>query len=223
MNTITMKVVVSLGGSLISLNEPEYLAKVAELIKKIAKEMAIYVVVGGGKLARNYISTARSFCNDESYLDKIGILATRLNAMLLNAFFKKEIPETIEEAKEMAPPVIMGGTSPGHSTDAVAAMLAKAVKANRLVIATDVDGIYDKDPKKYEDAKKFDRIHVKELKKIAGEEWKRAGESVIIDAIACRIIEEEKIQTFVVNGKNLEELEKAIYGRKFKGTIVDVK
>jgi len=117
----------------------------------------------------------------------------------------------------------MGGTTPGHSTDAVAAMLAREVKAERLIIATDVDGIYDKDPKKYEDAKKLDRMSIKGLRKMAGEEWKKAGESAVIDSIACRIIEEEKIETFVVNGKRLDELENAIYGKKFNGTVVEVK
>ncbi len=218
-----MKVVISLGGSLISLKESDYIKEVANLIKKASKDFDLYIVVGGGKLAREYIQTARKFCSDERYLDKLGIMATRLNAMLINSFFKKEIPESIEDAAKIAPPVIMGGTTPGHSTDAVAAMLAREVNAERLIIATDVDGIYDKDPKKYEDAKKLDKISIKELRKMAGEEWKKAGESAVIDSIACRIIEEEKIETFVVNGKKLNELENAIYGKKFNGTVVEVK
>lgn len=218
-----MKVVISLGGSLISLNESDYIKEVANLIKKVSKDFDLYIVVGGGKLAREYIQAARKFCNDERYLDKLGIMATRLNAMLINSFFKKEIPESIENAAKMAPPVIMGGTTPGHSTDAVAAMLAREIKAECLIIATDVDGIYDKDPKKYKDAKKLDRISIKELRKMAGEEWKKAGESAVIDAIACKIIEEEKIETFVVNGKKLDELENAIYGKKFNGTVVEIK
>lgn len=218
-----MKVAISLGGSLISLNEEDYIKKVADLIKRASNDFGLYVVVGGGKLARNYINTARKFCEDESYLDKIGILATRINAMLLNSFFRKDIPETIDEAVKMKTPVIMGGTTPGHSTDTVSAMLAKRVKANRLIIATDVDGVYDKDPKKYKDAKKFERIGIKELIKISGNAWNKAGESAVIDAVACRIIEEEKIPTFVLNGKNLKELENAIYGKKFNGTVVEVK
>jgi len=217
-----MKVVISLGGSLISLENPEYIKEIGFLIKKVSKDIDLYIVVGGGKLARSYINTAREFCKDERYLDKLGILATRLNALLINSFFKKKLPTTIEEASKMEPPVIMGGTTPGHSTDAVAAMLAKHVKANRLIIATDVDGIYDKDPKKYEDAKKFDKIGIEMLRKLSGEEWKKAGESVIIDAIACKIIEEERIKTFVVNGKKLDELENAIYGKEFNGTVVEV-
>ena len=211
-----MKVVVSLGGSVLSLDNPGYMAEVASLIKKVAKEMDIYVVVGGGKTARKYISTARKFCNDERYLDRMGIMATRMNAMLLNSFFRKRIPHSIEYAARMKTPVIMGGTTPGHSTDAVAAMLAAKIKASHLIIATDVDGVYDRD------ARKMDRISIKVLRKMAGEGWREAGKSAVIDAIACRIIEENAIPTFVLNGKKLEELENAIYGREFNGTVVEI-
>ncbi len=214
-----MKVVISLGGSLISLEKPEFIEELAGFIKRVSKNIDLYIVVGGGKTARGYINTARKFCKDEAYLDKLGIMATRLNALLLNSFFKRKIPCTIETASKMAPPVIMGGTTPGHSTDAVAAMLAKQVKADLLIIATNVDGIYDKDPKKYRDAKKLDKIKIEDLKKIVGRKW-RAGENVVVDSIACRIIGKEKIKTVVLNGSNLQELENAIYGKKFNGTIV---
>jgi len=218
-----MKIVISLGGSLISLNNLDYIRKVIELIKKASQNFDLYIVVGGGKLARHYIETARYFCKDERYLDKLGILATRLNALLLASSFKKEIPHTIEEAASMQPPVIMGGTTPGHSTDAVAAMLAKHLNAHLLIIATDVDGIYDKDPKKYKDARKFDEISIEELQKMIGKEWSKAGESIVIDAIACKIIGEKRIKTLVVNGKNLQQLENAIYGKQFNGTVIVTK
>ena len=51
----------------------------------------------------------------------------------------------------------------------------------------------------------------------------RCWKNVVIDPVACRIIEKSRMETVVVNGKNLEELEKAIYGKKFKGTVVEVK
>jgi len=219
----TMKIVISLGGSLISLDNLDYIRNVAELIEKASQDFDLYVVVGGGKLARQYIKAARHFCNDERYLDKLGILATRLNAFLLASFFKKDVPETIEEAAKQETPVIMGGTTPGHSTDAVAAMLAKHINAYRLIIATDVDGIYDKDPKKHADAKKYDEISIEKLKEMIGKEWSRAGESVVIDAIACKIIGKTKIKTFVLNGKNLQQLENAIYGKQFNGTVIVTK
>ncbi len=217
-----MKVVISLGGSVLSPENASYIPEVANLIIRVSQEHDLYIVVGGGKTARHYITAARVFCTDEQYLDTIGIAATRLNALLINAFFKKPIPETIEAAAAMQPPVIMGGTVPGHSTDAVAAMLARRMRADRLVIATDVDGIYERDPKRYPGAKKLDSIHIRELRAMAGDTWKKAGMNAVIDGIACRIIDEEKISTCVVNGKDVKMLENAIYGEEFNGTVVEV-
>ncbi len=219
-----MKVVLSLGGSVIPVEEPETIMNIGSLLKKCAGNVDLYIVTGGGKTARAYIKTARTFGVGEEFLDEIGIAATRLNAMLLKPFIcpRKDVPKTVEEAAAMTPPVIMGGTTPGHSTDAVGAMLASAVDADRFVIATDVDGIYDSDPKKNKEAKKFDSIPIKELRNMSPDEWKEAGKSSAIDGIACGIIDENRIKTYVVNGKNFEALENAIYGREFKGTIIEV-
>jgi len=219
-----MKVVLALGGSIIPVEEPETIINIGSLLKKCACNVELYVVTGGGKTARSYIKAARYFGADEKFLDEIGIAATRLNAMLLKPFIcpRKDTPESIEEAVAMTPPVVMGGTTPGHSTDAVGAMLASAVKADRFVIATDVDGIYDSDPKKNANAKKYDTISIKELRKMSPDTWDEAGKKSAIDGIACRLIDEGKISTYVVNGKDLESLENAIYGREFKGTIIEV-
>jgi len=219
-----MKVVLALGGSIIPVEEPEAIKSIGELLKKCACNIELYIVAGGGKTARDYIKAARSFGIGEEFLDEIGIAATRLNAMMLKSFIcpRKSIPETIEEAAKMQPPVVMGGTTPGHSTDAVGAMLASAVKADRFVIATDVDGIYDSDPKKNANAKKYDTISIKELRKMSPDTWNEAGKKSAIDGIACRLIDENKISTYVVNGKDLKSLENAIYGRGFKGTIIEV-
>lgn len=213
-----MKIVISLGGSLLYPLNEEYIKNFANFIKNHDEEF--YIVTGGGKIARDYIRIARKLGGNEKYLDEIGIMVTRLNAMILNTFFNKKVPYKIEEASKMAPPVIMGGTMPGHSTDAVAAMLAKAVKADILIIATDVDGIYDKDPKKFRDARVFEKISIKKLMEMVGKGWEKAGENVIIDAIACKIIEEGKIKTIVLNGRDLNQLENAIYGKRFKGTEI---
>jgi len=180
-------------------------------------------VTGGGKIARKYIKTARKLGASEEFLDKIGIKATRLNALLMGTFFQQDdVPCTIEDASKAKPPVVMGGTTPGHSTDAVGAMLAKEINADKFIIATDVDGIYDEDPKKNPHAKRYDSISIKKLRSMISDEWEKAGGSFIIDGIACRIIEEAGIPTYVVNGKNVESLENAIYGREFKGTRIEV-
>ena len=218
-----MKIVISLGGSIISPDDINFI-KIEEHLKKISKEVDLYIVTGGGKIARKYIKAARKLGASEEFLDKIGIEATRLNALLISSFFYEnvDIPFTIEDASKAKPPVVMGGTTPGHSTDAVGAMLAREIKADRFIIATDVDGIYDEDPKKNPNAKRYDSIPINKLRSMISDKWEKAGESFIIDGIACRIIDEAKIPTCVINGKNLESLENAIYGREFKGTRIEV-
>lgn len=193
-------------------------------LKKISEELALYIVTGGGKTARQYIRAARALTVSEEFLDTLGIHATRLNALLLSAFFGEhtEIPCTVEHAAHSPPPVVMGGTTPGHSTDAVGAMLARKLHADRFIVATDVDGIYTEDPKKNPSADMYETLSIRELRSMTSEVWEQAGKSSIIDGVACRIIEEAKISTRVVNGKNLDALENAIYGREFKGTRIEV-
>jgi uridylate kinase len=217
-----MKVVVALGGSVISPENSSFLKTVADLIARAEEEYDMYVVVGGGSTARKYIQAARPFSADERYLDGIGIAVTRLNARLFNVFFKNTVPETIDDALNLPTPVIMGGTVPGQSTDAVAAALAGRLRAERLVIATNVDGVYDRDPKHHADAKKLETVTIAALKKMAGGPWKNAGASTVVDSIACAIIEREKIPTIVVNGLQVEQLENAIYGKKVKGTVIAI-
>jgi uridylate kinase len=113
----------------------------------------------------------------------------------------------------------MGGIRPGQTTDAVAASLAAHCKADLLINATNVDGIYDSDPKKNPSAKKFGEISTQQLLEIAGREH-RAGLTAIIDPIAAKIIHENKIKTIVVDGRKLDNIEKAIKGEDHGGTVV---
>ncbi|WP_456472307.1 UMP kinase [Methanocaldococcus sp.] len=225
-----MKIVIDLGGSIIMPKEGankeriEEFAKVFREIKNMGHDLAI--VVGGGKTAREYIELARSLGANNGYCDMLGIMATRINAMLLITALKdltiKKVPKDFEEAEEilnLGKIPIMGGTHPGHTTDAVSAGLAEYIDANLLIIATNVDGIYDKDPKKFKDAKKFERISAKDLINIINSYSMEAGSSSVIDLLAAKIIERAKIKTIVVKGEPKEIL-KAIKGEKI-GTIVE--
>jgi len=122
--------VISYGGSILAPEEIDtgFISRVAELLKKA--EGSVYVVVGGGEIAREYIERGRELGANESLLDEIGILATRMNAYLLLSALGSEayprVAESIDEAitaKQRI--VVMGGTVPGHTTDAVAALLAE--------------------------------------------------------------------------------------------------
>lgn len=115
----------------------------------------------------------------------------------------------------------MGGTHPGHTTDAVAAMAAERVRATRLVIGTNVDSVYDDDPKKNPAARPLRIVHGDKLIEISFKMPPEAGSAGVVDPLAARLISRSRIKTSVVNGRNLVALENAILGKEFEGTIVE--
>ena len=219
-------IVISIGGSVILSEEADvsFLRKLASLIKKISKQYKIFIIVGGGKIARDYIKLGRELDFDEKTLDSIGIDITRVNAALFTNIISesnKKIPCSTDEAEAMDNPiVVMGGTTPGHSTDMVGAELAEKVGADLFIIATNVDGIYDKDPNEYDDAKQLEKVKIDDLIKNYGTSWESAGKNMVIDGPALEIMKKAKLLTYVVNGKRLDQLENAITGRPFDGTKI---
>jgi uridylate kinase len=222
MNTV----VVSIGGSVVLSDEEnvDFLRQLTALLKKISTQYTLYVIVGGGRIARRYIELGRKLGFNEDTLDLIGIDVTRVNARII-AFLlgvsNTEIPHSTDDALRIHTPiVVMGGTDPKHSTDTVGAELAEKTHAVRFVNATNVDGIYDKDPKKYADAKQLREVPIDHLIKQYGTTWDAAGKNIFMDEPALAIIKRAKIPTFVVNGRRLDELEKAIRGQPFDGTTI---
>ncbi len=216
-----MKVVISLGGSVIG----DQIRDFARVLDDLAIKHQLFIVVGGGKLAREYISKARELGANETFCDYIGIAATRMNAMLLIAAMKtaaKKVPSDFVEAEELSRTsraVVMGGTFPGHTTDATAALLAEFVGAELLINATNVDGVYSDDPRKNRDAVRYERLSPSELVKIVGKASMRAGANVVIDLLAAKIIERSKIRTCVILGRP-ENIAKAIDG-EIVGTVIE--
>lgn len=104
----------------------------------------------------------------------------------------------------------MGGTVPGHTTDAVAAVLAEYIDADLLVYATNVDGVYTKDPKKG-DARRFEEMSSDELMEIAIQDKRKAGGSAVIDFLAARFIERSNIKTLVLDGSDPEKVFNAVF------------
>lgn len=198
----------------------------AKVIEEIDCER-LFVVVGGGKIARDYINKARELDADEAFCDYIGIEVTRLNAMLLISALKnvaKKVPKDFVEAYELSKAnkiVVMGGTFPGHTTDATAALLAEFVEADLLLNATSVNGVYSADPKKDKDAKRFERLTANELVEIVRKGEIKAGSSNVIDLLAAKIIERSRIKTIIFLGEP-ENIKRAVEGDvKEIGTIVE--
>ena len=219
-------IVISLGGSVVLSDkvDHQYFNDFIQTIQKIAKKFKIYLVIGGGKTARYYINIGRKQGFSEEQLDELGIKATRLNASLLTMLLLQQdrpIPKSTNDAIACDDSiVIMGGTTPGHSTDMVGAELAEKTKSSKFIIATNVDGVFDKDPNKHKDAKQIKEIKIQDLIKKYGTGWKSAGENIVIDGPALEIIHRASIPTFVLNGKKLDELDKAITNQVFNGTKI---
>ncbi len=224
-------VVISLGGSiLIPSLEKNTIRKYVPVLGEIAEHHRLFVVVGGGGEARRYITVARNLGIDEGTSDEIGILVTRLNANLLIAALGDtaypKVAESHAEAKKFAESkkiVVMGGITPGQTTDAVAAVLAERVGASVFINVTSVDGIYSADPKKDKKAKRYDTLTPKQLLEIVGGTGLTAGSNTVLDIIAARIVERSHIPLVVLDGRDPENLSRAILTGKFNGSIVTEK
>jgi uridylate kinase len=225
-----MKIVISIGGSILVPGEIDidYAKKLAELTNKLAEKHQIAIITGGGRTARKYIEPARKFGASEIFCDLIGITATRLNARLLAAVIgdkaNLEPPKDFIaalKAMNFGKIVVMGGTHPGHSTDAVSALLAEYINADLLINATDVDGIYDKDPQKYGDAEMYDKLSVEQLVDMVKSYSLGAGKYELVDILAAKIIQRSKIKTIFLNGRKLDNMKNAIEGKRFTGTVIE--
>jgi uridylate kinase len=228
--TTVESVVLSLGGSVLIKDEkPDmaYIRALSKVLIGLSSKYKLFVVTGGGMVARNYIRAGRDLGADESYLDEMGIEVTRLNArMLIIALGDRAChspPKNYDEAQHAAKDhsiVVMGGVSPGITTDGVSALLAERVKAKRLVNATSVDGAYTDDPKKNPYAKFIPRMKHEELVSLVSITPSGAGPNTVFDPVGARVLERSKIALSIVDGHDLANLREALEGKAFKGTLV---
>ena len=222
-----MRVVIRVGGSVLvpfDIDE-EFLFQFVEQIKKAEKKNEILLEVGSGKFSRKYIEAARKHGATNTICDDIGIAVSQLNALLLISCLENSYPCVIKEfpdavkALAMKRIPVLGGTHPGHTNDAVAAMLADFVRAELLIKITNVSGIYTKDPNLHKDAELISRMSFSDLKGFVLEEFS-AGRSSIIDPLAAKVIANARIRTFVV-GKNDAENLSSLMREKHHGTTIE--
>ncbi len=219
-----MLIVLSLGGSILAKNlDPDRFLKYAEVLRNISKKHTLIVITGGGESARHYIGAARAIGADEVTCDYIGIEITRLNAQLLAAALgpdaSPEIPTNyIEAAKAVRPGkvVVMGGVTPGQTTDAVAAILAEYLRADLLIIATSIDGVYSSDPNCDPTAVKFDKISPEKLINIVMAIEMKAGSKSPVDPVAAKIIERCKLDALVMDARDPALLGEILEGEAAK-------
>lgn len=229
MNNYNNLEILSLGGSLVCPREIDknFLKNFKRLISKwIQKGKKFIVIVGGGYLARKYQSEAKELgVSNKKDLDWIGIFATYLNATLVKSIFKnlayqKIITNPNEKIKTSKKIIFYAGWKSGRSTDFVSVLVATNLKIKRVINLSNIDFVYDKDPKKFNEAKPLEKISYNELLKICGEKW-IPGKNIPFDPMAIRLAKSQKIKIIILNGKNFENLNSLFKDQRFKGTIIE--
>jgi uridylate kinase len=224
-----MRIVLRIGGSVVaSPVNTELLVKYVDLLKTLRKQgHEVAAVVGGGKLAREFIGIAKSMGLDAQAQDEVAISVSRLFAQLL---LKKlgtsacsKVALTLDDAADCLQKgkiMVMGGLKPGITTDAVAALVAERVHANLLVKGTDQDGVYDKDPRKHVDAIKLDHMFLDDFCKVLELSKHEAGLHQVVDPVAVGVLKRARLKLIVVNGFKPENILAAVNGENV-GTTID--
>ena len=233
---MTRNIVIKLGGSLLfseggTINSQK-ITEFCNVIKQTKDYDSIVIVCGGGTVARQYIRAIRGSTENEVSCDLIGIDISRINSRLISAELKElaypQVPTSFEElslALLSNKIIVMGGLQPGQSTTSVAMTVAEYLKAEKLVILTDVAGIYDKDPNLHKDAKLFGTISYDSLQELilesSADTQASAGEYRIFDAVSLQILKRSGIKVIVTSGKTLTQFEKLWNNEKqFIGTTI---
>ena len=223
-----MRLVIRVGGSVIaSPFNPKLMNAYVKLLLDLKRQgHMVGAVIGGGSLSRELIKTARTMGLSEPAQDEVAISVSRVVAQLfvlkLGFHGTLTVPTNIEDAANLfgkSNIVVMGGLKPGMTTDAVAAMLAERVNADLLVKASNVDGIYTKDPNKYKDAEKLQSVRFNDLRGLFEKQKHEAGIHQVIDPEAIHILHKNKIKTVVVSGFKPENVLVAVKGEEV-GTLI---
>jgi uridylate kinase len=215
------------GGFGVDIEEVEQVAKMTCGILAHDKQLAI--VVGGGNFVRG--AELSRFGIDRSTADYTGMLATIMNAMILQErlnkhgvstrvvsaltihqcaepFIRKRCTRHLEKGRVI---ILAGGTgNPFFTTDTCAALRAHEIGADVLLKATKVDGVYDRDPKLHSDAVRFERLDYLEV---------ITRQLKVMDRTAITLAMEHKLPIVVFDMKQPGAVEKAVLGQPI-GTYI---
>ena len=230
-----MKIAISLGGSLLTgkntktptLN-PETYKKYAEDIKQLHKEgHQIMVVCGGGNHARYFINAAKQLDASRDIQDYLGVKSTHINALLFMAALGDKADQTriYQRSSDLdhAPKdkiLVGGGYKPGSSTDYRAVLFARKMKADLIINATDIDGVYTKNPTIHPDAEKLPELTCLRLEEIIKQNTRQApGEYGLFDLKGVRLAKKLKTPLIIIDGTDPTEIIRAVNGTH-SGSII---
>jgi len=175
------------------------------------------IICGGGAAAREYIRACPPGLSP-GQIDYLGIMPTWVNAQLLSAWFSGYCPpipgqdfhQFLQNAS-LYLITIAGGFLPALKTDEDSAVAADFFASPYLINITNVDGVYDKDPKKFSEAKKFTKMSYQQFHEMFGGRTLDPGASAPFAEVAVRLCERTKMRIFVI-GKEMSVLREALRG-----------
>lgn len=208
----------------------ETLDDIARQVKQIVNQgVKVGIVVGGGNICRGRIFETLGFDRVESdytgmlatvinakfiseSLNKVGVQAVALSAIDAESIEKFDVSKSNEYLDKGFVTVFGGGVGkPYHSTDTGSAQRAKDINAEVILMAkSGTDGVYDSDPNKNPNAKRFDKITYQEI---------LDNNLQVIDLQAAKLCLENKIESFVFNMNEKDSLIKAV-NKDITGTII---
>lgn len=222
--------IISVGGGLIVPEsiDSSFLSKLNTFIREqVAHGKRFFLVAGGGRTARTYRDAGKAVVGNltEEDQDWLGIHATRLNAHLLRTIFQDIAhPRIIENYDKKLynwkePVVIGAGWKPGFSSDYDAVILARDYNANLIVNLSNIDWVYDKDPRKFPDAKPIKKLTWEEMEDLVGTKW-IPGMNAPFDPIAAQLAKNMGLTVIVANGNDFGNMRKIMECDAFKGTVI---
>ncbi|MCK8823519.1 UMP kinase [Fuchsiella alkaliacetigena] len=228
------RVIVKLSGEALSGNreygiDPQFINSIAEELKEVNDTVEVAIVVGGGNIFRGVAGSAQGM--DRGTADYMGMLATVINALALqDALEKLEIETRVQTAiamREVAEPYIRrramrhlekgrivifaaGTGNPFFSTDTTAALRAAEIGADAILMAKNVDGVYDSDPAENPDAVKFNELdYIEVINNCLG----------VMDSTAVSLCMDNKIPIVVFGLQEIENIKRVVLGEEI-GTFV---
>jgi aspartokinase-like uncharacterized kinase len=220
--------VIKVGGSVAE--NPERLRALCHKLSELAKKYAIIVVPGGGKFADAVREYDQHFALSSDVSHRMAILGMDQFGLLLSQIIpNSRVFRQLESAKELSeaksvpiflPSHLMFQADPLESSwdvtsDSIAAYVASRVNAGKVVLVTDVDGVFTSDPKKGSGAKLIERLSAKKLLTL--------NQRTSVDRYLPKLLLEAQIDCYVVNGKYPDRVEAVLAGQQTTCTLVSAR
>jgi aspartokinase-like uncharacterized kinase len=217
--------VVKVGGSLAE--DPERLINLCTMLSGLAKSYELVVVPGGGRFADVVRDSDKRFNLSSGIAHRMAILGMDQFGLLLAQITPNSCATyLLDDAKQLSATEVVPVFLPSRlmfkedplknlwdvTSDSIAAYVASRLQADKVLLVTDVDGIFTKDPKKHEDATLIEQVSTEELLKL--------NTRTSVDRFLAKLLLEAPIDCYVINGRHPERLEAILAGQQVTCTLI---